>query len=92
MGINRKFREVTCGEILNIGWCGGYFSRSGLSAGTYSEKKGTGEPSPSLQALKEAGFQPSEAESLLCRQHLWEGNKVLLTAKEQRFYRIIKCG
>ena len=54
--------------------------------GLILKRRGTGEPSPSLQALKEAGFQPSEAESLLCRQHLWQGNKVLLTAKEQRFF------
>lgn len=73
-------------KILILGGVVAIFLGMVCLSGLILKRRVSGEASPSLLALRAAGFQPSEAENLLCRQHLWHGNKTLLTAKEQRFF------
>ncbi|EPN6628456.1 DUF2726 domain-containing protein [Raoultella planticola] len=49
----------------------------------------TGKTSPVLQALKAAGIRTTEAEQRLCRQRVWVSNDMLMTPREQHFYRAL---
>ena len=49
----------------------------------------TGKTSPVLQALKAAGIRTTEAEQRLCRQRAWVSNDMLMTPREQHFYRAL---
>jgi len=51
--------------------------------------RAAGKTSPVLQALKAAGIRTTEAEQRLCRQRVWVGNDMLMTPREQHFYRAL---
>lgn len=51
--------------------------------------RAAGKASPVLLALKAAGIRTGEAEQRLCRQRVWVGNDMLMTPREQHFYRAL---